>query len=401
MRVTARAARTARQRLAARGAIEPQTATFSAFLGLSYSGSPRAIYEHLLGDARFAGWRFTWAFVDPVAAVNQFPSLRDPRTTVVKFRSGDFHRAAARSAWQVNNSMPLDYIPTRLGQALVQTWHGTPFKRLGADVIDATTNATNSKVEIDDRYRRAGEQASYILSSSEFTSEKFASAFLLSSAEAAAKIAEVGNPRNDVLVRLPIEVRDRTRAKLGVGADRKAILYTPTWRDDSHSSRTGYTHTLGADLDVLRNELGEDHVLLFRAHYLIAHALDFARWGDFVVDVSSYPDINDLYLASDLLVTDYSSTMFDYAITDKPMAFLMHDLEHYRGTVRGLYFDPSVLPGPVVTDTADLVAAIRGSDARAEEERVQRAQFRAEYCTWDDGGASARVAEMMLRGYPQ
>ena len=398
LRTTMRQAQAARVRLTARGNIEPRTATFTSFLGLSYNGSPRAIYEHLLSDPRFADWRFTWAFATPAVAIEEFTALLDERTTVVTYRSGKFHRAVTRGAWYVTNSLPADYLQTRQGQALLQTWHGTPFKRLGADIIDATSNATNSKNEIVSRYRRAGHQATYFLSSSQFTSDKFASAFLLSAEDAASKILPLGNPRNDVLAQSSGSARDETRARLGVSADRTAILYTPTWRDDSHSAGQGFVHALDVDLDLLHRELGKDHVLLFRTHYLIANTLDFSRWGDFVVDVSGYPEINDLYAASDLLVTDYSSAVFDYVITDKPMVFLMQDLEQYRDTVRGLYFDPDKLPGPIVRDTAGLAAAARSTRERASAEQTKRAVFRANFSTWDDGGASERVASLMLRG---
>ena len=161
---------------------------------------------------------------------------------------------------------------------------------------------------------------------------------------------------------------------------------------------SGFVHALDVDLDLLHREFGEDHVLLFRTHYLIANTLDFSRWGDFVVDVSGYPDINDLYLASDLLVTDYSSTVFDYAITDKPMVFLMHDLEQYRDTVRGLYFDPEELARPHRRRHRRSRGRRQDGERTSRGRAAQRARFRAKYCTWDDGGASERVANLMLRG---
>ena len=133
------------------------------------------------------------------------------------------------------------------------------------------------------------------------------------------------------------------------------VLYAPTFRDTEHSGSVGYTFRAELDFDLLRERLGDDTVVLFRPHYLVANSFDFARYEGFVFDVSAVLDINDLYIASDVLVTDYSSVFFDYVNLDRPIVFYMYDLEQYASELRGFYLDLDELPGPIVRTAEDLV----------------------------------------------
>ena len=179
-----------------------------------------------------------------------------------------------------------------------------------------------------------------------------------------------------------------------IGA-RKVILYAPTWRDNQHDSSLGYSYELGVDFHCLRSALEADYVILFRAHYLVASQFDFDAYGDFVRDVSGYPDINDLYIVSDLLITDYSSVFFDYANLKRPVLFSMYDLAAYRDELRVFYLSLEELPGPIVEDEAALIRAIpevlRGDPY---DERYQR--FHARFNVKDDGHAAERVVKRLL-----
>ena len=151
---------------------------------------------------------------------------------------------------------------------------------------------------------------------------------------------------------------------------------------------------LALDVRRARAALGRDHVLLLRAHHFMATDRAWRRGDGFVLDVSDYPDIADLYLAADVLVTDYSSAMFDFAGTGKPMLFFAYDLERYRDEVRGLYFDlEAQAPGPVLRTSDEVVAALR---AGAYDQHADAyADFVKTYCPYDDGFASARVIERL------
>lgn len=395
-----RATRSTAYQVAHRSPVRERTIVFESFMGRSYSGSPRAIYERALKDGRFADWSFVWAFLEPAVETSFFPELRDPRTNVVMYRDRAYHEASATAQWMITNSIMPDYIFPREGQGQIQTWHGTAFKRLGADIIDDTATATNDKNDIVSRYRRASEQATYILSSSPFTSRTFTSAFAMSDDEASRKLVHTGNPRNDDLVNVSSEAIAAVREKFSIPEGKKVVLYAPTWRDDQHSSAVGYTYRLDVDFHSLRERLGDEYIVLFRVHYLVSSRVDLTPFDGFVIDVSLHDEVNDLYLAADLLVTDYSSVFFDYALLDRPVIFHMYDLDHYRDRLRGLYLELDELPGPVCQSEAELADLILGVDARQEAEAAKRARFRAEFTTFDDGQATARVLDVLLGDHP-
>jgi CDP-glycerol glycerophosphotransferase len=184
---------------------------------------------------------------------------------------------------------------------------------------------------------------------------------------------------------------------LGIPEGKRVVLYAPTWRDDRHATAAGgFVHEITADLDRLRERLGEDHLILFRSHYLVAQSFDFSRHQGFVRDVSSVNDINDLYLVSDVLVTDYSSVFFDFANLRRPIIFYMYDLERFSAVVRGLYLDPSDLPGPIAQTEEELFEAILASesDNAAYDDRYRTFNERFNYL--DDGAASKRVLERIM-----
>ena len=158
---------------------------------------------------------------------------------------------------------------------------------------------------------------------------------------------EVGYPRNDDLFRYTEEKCENIKKELGIPADKKVILYAPTWRQSQHTAGEGFTYSLGIDFDKMKTRLGDKAVILFRTHYFISNSFDFSKYGGFIKDVSSYDEINDLYLISDLLITDYSSVFFDYANLERPILFYMYDYEAYREEMKDFYFGIGLLPGPV------------------------------------------------------
>ncbi len=368
--------------------IDDKLVYFQTFSGRGYSDSPKAMYEYMKNAPEYSDYRFVWSFKDP----ERFAWLRDERTSVVRFRSRADNKALRRAKYWISNYRMLDHQHPRKGQIYVQCWHGTPLKRLGYD-LTASDNSMNSISEIRRKYKTDARKFSYLLSPSPFCTEKFATAWNLVKTHQTDKIIEEGYPRNDRLINAGPEERERIRRELGVDG-RKVILYAPTWRDNQHTSGTGYTYKTEVDFDKLRCELGEEYVILFRAHYLVANSFDFAKYEGFVIDVSSHPDINDLYLASDILVTDYSSVFFDFANLRRPEIFYMYDLEEYAGNLRGFYISLDELPGQIVRDEDALITAIKAADDWQPDEAYEK--FLAKYAPKDDGSASARVLSRII-----
>lgn len=362
---------------------------FQTFAGRGYSDSPKAIYEYMKSTPEYSEYSFVWCFKNP----EKYMYLRDERTEVVKFNSKADNIALRTAKYWIANYRMLDHQQPRKNQVYVQCWHGTPLKRLGYD-LEASDNSMNSIKEIREKYRTDAEKFSYIISPSPFCTEKFGTAWNLVATSQTNKIIEEGYPRNDRLINSTDRERSELRNKLGVDGKR-VILYAPTWRDNQHTSGTGYTYRTEVDFDKLRKELGDDYVILFRAHYLVANSFDFDKYKGFVVDVSDYNDINELYIAADMLITDYSSVFFDYANLHKPMIFYMYDLEQYANELRGFYITLDELPGPIVQDEDKLIEEIRNIDNFRMDKKYQ--SFNAKYNPKDDGKASERTIHKIIR----
>ena len=372
------------------GEIDDKLVYFQTFSGRGYSDSPKAMYEYMRKAPEYKDYKFVWSFREPE---KYRELLEDGRTELVKFRTRADNIALRRAKYWIANYRMLDYQHPRKGQIYVQCWHGTPLKRLGYD-IDASDNAMNSIGEIREKYRTDAKKFSYLLSPSPFASEKFATAWDLNATHQTHKIIEEGYPRNDRLINAGDEERTSIRKKLGVD-DKKVILYAPTWRDNQHISGEGYSYKTEVDFDRLKEALGDRYVILFRAHYLVANSFDFDRYDGFVRDVSSYDDINDLYLASDLLITDYSSVFFDYSNLERPVIFYMYDLDQYEHEMRGFYLSLDELPGPIVKDEEKLIEEIEKSENWTADEKYL--EFNRRFNPHEDGKASARVLARIIR----
>lgn len=371
------------------GKIDDKLVYFRTFSGRGYSDSPKAMYEYMLTAPEYRDFRFVWCFKEP----EKFVFLKNDRTELVKFRTKADNKALRKAKYWITNYRMLNYQYPRKGQVYVQCWHGTPLKRLGYD-LESSDNVMNSMAEIREKYRSDAKKFSYIISPSPFTTEKFASAWNLVKTGQTHKIIEEGYPRNDRLINTTPAEREELRKSLGVEG-KKVILYAPTWRDNQHTSGEGYTYKTEVDFDKLQRELGDEYVILFRAHYLVANSFDFAKYKGFVQDVSSYSDINELYIAADILITDYSSVFFDYANLRKPVIFYMYDLEEYANNLRGFYISLDELPGPIVRDEDALIKEVRKTDGWKPDEKYE--QFCEKYNPKDDGHASERVLAKIIR----
>jgi CDP-glycerol glycerophosphotransferase (TagB/SpsB family) len=168
------------------------------------------------------------------------------------------------------------------------------------------------------------------------------------------------------------------------------VLYAPTWRDHLASRPRAAAMAELLDLDATAAALGDSHVLLVRRHRF--HAPGASRVG--VLDVTDHPEINELVLASDAAVLDYSSLRFDYALTGRPMVFLVPDLHDYTSGVRGFLFPfADTAPGPMVASTAEVVDLVRDVPALAAQWRERVRGFDAEFNPWQDGRAAQRFVD--------
>lgn len=360
---------------------------FEAYAGRSYACSPKAIYEEMLKDGRFDNYRFIWVFQD----VDKHSDIATKRTKLVKYRSRGYYRAFAVAGTWVVNSMPPLEIPKRNNQVMVQCSHGSPFKRLRSDIVKNTQNALDSYDDWIRKNQIDTVRYDYFISPSRFTSEKFISAFQLKAMRKEDIVIETGYPRNDYLHTYREEDVVSIKQRMQIPADKKIILYAPTWRDDQFNDEKGFVYKPQIDFDQLRRVLGDEYVVLFRAHYLVAKSFEFSAYEGFVYDVSTVEDINEAYIVSDLLITDYSSVFFDYANLKRPIVFYMYDKEHYENDLRGLYLDLSELPGEVAGNQPELEDLLKDIPSYAQRNQARLEEFSKRFNYLDDGDATGRV----------
>jgi teichoic acid ribitol-phosphate primase len=281
---------------------------------------------------------------------------------------------------------PLYVIRPRAGTTVIQTWHASgAFKRIGFSVSDRSfgaDEALTSRVRIHANY-------DVCLVGSQAATPHYAEAF---GQPPDRFVSRLGIPRTDLffdddaIARATAVIRERYR----LPPDRRVILYAPTFRGDR---ATDARHGDDLDLAELARALGNDHVVLIRLHpFVRARVRIGPELASFAVDVSDHPDINELMLVSDLLVTDYSSAIFEYSLLERPMVFFAPDHDAYERE-RGFYIDYRTVPGPIVETTAALAAAIRAA-GDIDLDRVRA--FRAASFEVADGHASQRCVEELV-----
>lgn len=336
-------------------AVDPHKVIFEAYMGKKYACSPKALYQAMVQDPYYKDWELIWAFREPE---NYQKLEQEPHTKVVKYRSSDYYRACASAKfWVTNSRLPRELQPKK-EQEYIQCWHGTPLKRLGYDLTHYVEKNGSLK-EVQDNYLEETKRVTHMPSPSAFYTEKIASAFHLKEEGKEQVLLELGYPRNDALVSGGKEDREKIRRELGLPEGKKVILYAPTWRENQHRPGEGYQFALPVEFTRWQEVLGDEYVVLFRAHYFISNSFDFEAFRGFVYDVSQLDDINPLYLAADVLITDYSSVFFDFANLKRPVLFFMYDYEQYKHEMRDFYFDIHILPGPVLKDQEEVLKTLK------------------------------------------
>ena len=361
---------------------DPALVYLESYAGRSATDSPLAVFEQL--RARRPDLRLVWGVVDRASWVP------DGATPVV-LRTPEWYDVLARARCLVTNTELEDWWVRRPGQYVVQTFHGYPSKAMGESQWLAR-RLPPRRVAV--MRRRSVETWDLILTPTPEATEHYRREYGYTG-----PAHELGYPRNDVLRDADSDrVRAEARAALGIPEDRTAVLYAPTWRD--HLATRPRAAAMSDHLDVRQAAalLGDSHVLLVRGHRFHTGVGDEHLAGSArVVDVTAHPEVNELILASDVAVLDYSSLRFDYAVTGKPMVFLVPDLADYTLGVRGfLHRFEETAPGPLVEDTIDVVAQVRDVPTLAAEWGRAVREFDERYNPWQDGLAAHRVADVIL-----
>jgi CDP-glycerol glycerophosphotransferase len=354
---------------------------FVSWKGKQCTDNPRGIAAELRrrGDDR----EHVWVVTDYSADV-------PPGSSVVLSGTEEYFEALARCRYIVSNDDMQPEFRKRDGQVYLQTWHGTPLKKIGFDIGKPQFASGSAYFD-----HLAGDVAKWdlLLSQNPFSTPILRRAFRFGG-----EICEYGYPRNDALSR-GREGAAQLRERLSIPAGKRVLLYAPTWRDNQFYASGRYRFDLRLDLDRAARALGRDHVLLIRGHHHLANDVHAGAQPGFARNVTGYPDITDLFTIADVLITDYSSVMFDFAVTGRPMLFFTYDLATYRDKLRGFYFDfEAEAPGPLLATSEEVLAALADGDGAAAGYRDSYQAFAAKYCPLDDGKAAARVCDRLFQG---
>lgn len=363
--------------------VDENTVLFVSFHGRGMTDNPMAIYEELKKENKYT---LIWA-------LSKDGMEKAPKDVeAVPYASLKYLYYLGRSKYWVFNCKMPEYVTKKEEQIYLQTWHGTPLKRLARDIIvpEGTTfyRSEMSFQEMVKSYDKDVNNYNYMVSPNSFTTEVFQSAFGIEKK----KLIETGYPRNDILSKFTEEESQHIRKKYNIPAGKKVILYAPTWRDNHYKS-SGYVFHLEVEFAKWKEKLGEEYVILFKPHYLISNGFDLKAFEGFVYLVPAQDEISDLYIISDILVTDYSSVFFDYAVLNRPIYFYMFDLEHYKNELRGFYIDIyTELPGQIYTKEEQLIEDM----SKQNYDYEQLKEFNTRFNNMEDGNASKRVVEAVF-----
>jgi CDP-glycerol glycerophosphotransferase (TagB/SpsB family)/GT2 family glycosyltransferase len=344
---------------------------FESHMGKQYSDSPKYIYEELLkNNTKF---KYIWSFEKPDTVVL-------PKNTIkVKKNSLKHFYYLNRSKYWVDNQGMAHLTTKKSNQVYLQTWHGTPLKKMGYDQKVLPNEKEFKKLSVQTK------AWNYFISPNRYSTDIFKRSFRYSG-----KIVETGYPRNDILVNQPVEIINKVKSHYQISTNKRVVLFAPTFRDwDKNSFQKTYN-----DIQLLSKQTDENTYVLLRLHYLLSDKLKQLPLPKNVIDASDYQDIQELYLISDMLITDYSSVMFDYALLQRPIIFYCYDLEEYV-TKRGLYLDYNKLPGPICKTMNDVIEFVTDPSKLLEYNALLK-EFKDEFGSLEDGKSSLKIIEKVF-----
>ncbi|WP_281192230.1 CDP-glycerol glycerophosphotransferase family protein [Staphylococcus felis] len=358
---------------------------FESNVGKSVGDSPKVIYDELRSNNK--NYEIIW--VNNI----QYP-FNDSNVKSVKRLSPEYFYYLSRAKYWVNNQNFPHYISKSNKTTYIQTWHGTPLKKMLNDVDNFEGRDAGYK----DRVNQSIKNWDYLISPSPYATECFKSAFDFKN-----EVLEIGYPRNDVFYKQnsnKIEAQKHIiKQRLGIKDNRKIILYAPTFRDDEINKAKRHTIDLKLNLQKMKEQLGNEYILLLRPHIIISNALQLDdSVTDFVIDTSKYNEISDLFLITDICITDYSSVMFDFANTKRPLLFFTYDLEHYKNDLRGFYFDfEKEAPGPLLDNNEDLINSIKNIDIINKKYKSMYENFYDRFCTFESGDSAKTIVQRFFK----
>lgn len=359
---------------------------FQSNNGRNYTGNPRYIYEEMVRQKLDKKYKCIWFLLD--TSIRIPGRCKKVRNNYLLY----FWYLMRGGVWVFDSRQPL-YVKKKKQTLYIQTWHGTPLKKLALDMEHMDISGDTDIHEYHRQFFVTCKEWDYLISQNQFSTEIFKSCFAFKNRP----ILQIGYPRNDILIRKNRKDKiEQYKKKLKLPMDKKIILYAPTWRDNEYSEAGKYKFASKLDFDLAKEALSDEYIFIVKYHYLVSDQIDWTPYKGFVYTFDETKDIAWLYLVSDILITDYSSVMFDYSLLYRPMFFFAYDLENYKENLRGFYFDfEAEVPGPISQDTRQLICDIKNYKAEEWEEKYK--VYHEKFNHVDDGHASEKVIDVIKK----
>ena len=360
---------------------------FESSNGRNYTGSPKYIYEEIVSQGLDNDFKCVWSFTNT--------DIEIPGNAIkVKRSFPKFLYYTLRSGTWIFDTRHLYYLKKNKNTRYIQTWHGTPLKKLALDMDFLNTDGNDDIEKYHEDFRKNSASWDYLISQNSFSSEIFKRAF-----DFKGEMLEIGYPRCDILInKNNSDDIDEIKSRLNIPKDKKIILYAPTWRENKFHSKEAYKFTTEMDFDEMHDQLSDDYILIVKFHYLVKENIDWSKYGDFIIECDADWDIQELYLISDIMITDYSSVMFDFAILKRPMIFFTFDLDDYKNNLRDFYFDMvEEVPGPICKTTEEVIGFIKNFNVNDYDKEYgeKYRRFNEKFNQFDDGNSSKKVIELI------
>lgn len=365
--------------------IKQDVIIFESNLGRNYTGNPRYIYEEMVSQGLDKKYHCYFILEDMNTKI-------PGQVNKVKRTRLKYFYIMSRARFLVCDSRLPAFFIKRKGMTYIQTWHGTPLKKLALDMEDVSMAGESDIETYKKNFYLNAQTWDYLISQNNFSSNIFRRAFGFTK-----EMLEIGYPRNDILINHNnTKDIDSLKERFGLPSNKQIVLYAPTWRDNEFYEQGKYKFNPKIDFDLLQKELGEDYVFIVKYHYLVKDNINWDAYKGFIYDFDMEYDIAELYLVSDILITDYSSVMFDYSLLKRPMFFYAYDLENYKNNLRGFYFDfIKEAPGPITQTTPELIESIKTYKREEYDEKYQK--FTTKYNHVDHGTASKQVVDLIVK----
>lgn len=334
--------------------IDENLVLFVSFMGKSFDDSPKDLYDFMQLHSEYSQYCCIWAFEHP----ERFPELNTVKIDTLRY----FKIALRAKYWITNTNIERGLCFKKKEQVYLNTWHGIALKYIGNDCPGRSDYNFDT--------------VNYLTVSGSYDERVFSRAFNAREST----YLRCGMPRNEELWLVDENAQEQAKRKLGISG-KKVILYAPTWRESNDGGKS-YAIEPPIHFDKWKKELGEEYVILFRAHHLTTKVLGVV-YDDFVYNVSNHQNVNDLLIAADILITDYSAIAFDYSILCKPILCYAYDYDRYYAD-RGMYFDiDDKYPNKSCRTEAELLQRIKNMDYVAECNNTRR--FRDEFVQYGVG----------------